>query len=116
MNVRTFCAIGIFAACFAFAEPASAQVSRIGDTVTAWVASSRGSSVAYDPKNDVYLAVSTNGMLRGRFIGGDGSLSASRPEFVIQTSANFTAFPRVAYSPDIDGGAGGFLVTWHEAD
>lgn len=116
MNARTWCVIGLFAATAALPNPASAQVSRVNPTFGVWTASTRGSAIAYDPRNDVYLAVSANGLVRGRFITADGAVSAARPEFVIQSSGNFTAFPRVAYSPDVDGGAGGFLVTWHEAD
>ena len=99
----------MLAATTALPNSASAQVSRLAATFAVWTASTRGSAVAYDPRNGVYLAVSANGLVRGRFISADGvPLGAAT---VIQSSANFTAFPRVAYSPDIDGGAGGFLVT-----
>jgi hypothetical protein len=102
------------------ASPASAQVSRVGSTLTLWGGppptdiATRGSGIAYDPKSDVYLAVSAHGTVRGRFIAGDGSPIATA--FVVAPSANFQQFPQVAYSPDADGGAGGFLVSWHESD
>lgn len=113
MTLKHWLAIGFLAAA-AFPTKATAQVSRVGATFPAWASPTRGSAIAYDSKNDVYLAVSAAGTLRGRFIHPDGVPLGS--EFVIQTTGNYTHFPRVAYSPDVDGGAGGFLVTWHESD
>ena len=69
--------------------------------------------MAYDPLNKVYLVVGAYGVLRGRFVKADGTPLGT--PFQIQANpANFAHFPRVAFSPDADGGAGGFLVTWHE--
>ena len=93
---------------------AYAQVSRVGVTFYAIAAGSRGTSVAYDSKNDVYLVVSAYGVLRGRFVTADGIPVGT--DFVIQSTSNFTHFPRVAFSPHGNGGAGAFLVTWHETD
>lgn len=94
--------------------PASvdAQVSRLGETVALWSdGGARGSDIAFDSKNNVYLAVSSFGTVRGRYLSADGvPLGAA---FVIQASGFYSHFPRVAYSPDAAGGAGGFLVTWH---
>ena len=73
----------------------------------------RGTAVAYDSINKVYLVVASHGVLHGRFIAGGGSPLGA--PFAIQANpANFAHFPRVAFSPHADGGAGGFLVTWHE--
>ena len=93
---------------------AEAAAVRVGATGVAIAALTRGSVVSYDSVNRVYLAVSTYGMLRGQFIDGNGGLLGT--PFVIQTSGNYTHFPTVAFSPDADGGAGGFLVVWHESD
>jgi hypothetical protein len=96
------------------AASASASVTRLGASFSAIVAAARGSSVAYDSINHDYLVVSTYGMLNGRVLAEDGT--PLTPQFVIQASGNFTHFPRVAFSPDANGGQGGFLVTWHESD
>ena len=93
---------------------AEAAAVRVGATGVAIAATTRGSVVSYDSVNRVYLAVSTFGMLRGQFIDANGGLLGT--PFVIQTSGNYTHFPTVAFSPDADGGAGGFLVVWHESD
>lgn len=85
-----------------------------GATLMAWAAGSRGNAIAYDSLNHVYLVVSTYGVLRGRFVSSTGTPMGS--PFVIQSSGNFTHFPGVAFSADADGGAGGFLVSWHESD
>jgi hypothetical protein len=96
------------------AAVADAAAVRAGDTTIAIANLSRGSAVAYDSANHVYLVVSTFGMLRGRFVDRDGHpIGAS---FVIQSSGNYTHFPAVRFSPDADGGSGGFLVAWHESD
>jgi hypothetical protein len=51
--------------------------------------------------------------VNGRFVSADGTLLAGpfpiKEGFICQ-------FPRVAYSPDVDGGLGGFLVTWQQTD
>ncbi len=93
--------------------PAAAQVTRLNADVPI-PAATRGSAIAFDSVNNVYLAVSAFGTLRGRFINSDG-VPLGDP-FVIQSSANYTHFPRVAFSPDANGGNGAFLVTWHESD
>ena len=42
--------------------PASAQLSALGPTFSVWSATSRGSAVAYDPRNHVYLVVNGHGL------------------------------------------------------
>jgi hypothetical protein len=92
---------------------AHAAAARKGPTSRAIEAATRGSAVAYDSINKVYLVVGSHGVLRGRFIAADGGLIGA--PFTIQANpSNFAHFPRVAFSPHADGGAGGFLVTWHE--
>jgi hypothetical protein len=102
----------------AAATTSQAQVTRFGATTVGIAIATRGSNVAYDSVNQVYLAVSTatfgGGAVRGRFIDKTG-LPLGTP-FLIQASANPTHFPAVAFSKDADGGAGGFLVVWHESD
>jgi hypothetical protein len=103
------------ALCFCLpAARASAQVSRIGDTFLAWSASSKGSAIAYDSRNDVYLAVSSHGAVYGRFLHPDGA-PLGQP-FLMQAVVYWGHFPHVAYSPDANGGNGAFLVTWLESD
>ena len=95
--------------------PAAALTgSRLGPSVTAISSPVRGSAVAYDSKNGVYLVVSAYGSLNGRFVAADGQLIGV--PFAIPAGTAFTHYPRVAYSPDADGGSGGFLVTWHSGD
>jgi hypothetical protein len=73
----------------------------------------RGSSVAYDYQDNLYLVVSAHGNLNGRFISADGTLLG---QVAIQSAAaGFCQFPGVAYSPDAFDGAGGFLVSWHQS-
>src|SRR5439155_22335123 len=73
----------------------------------------RGSSVAYDYKDSRYFVVSAHGNLNGRFITADGALLG---QVTIQAmSTGYSQYPGVAYSPDAYGGAGGFLVTWHQS-
>ena len=98
--------IGVLAAASAHAQTAS----RLGPSVTAIGGFVRGSNVAYDDKNGLYLVVSAHGNLNGVFVTAEGIPGTP---FLIQ--GPFSHFPGVAYSPDLAGGAGGFLVTWHQS-
>jgi hypothetical protein len=93
--------------------PASAQISRTGETFAAYNGLVRGTDVAYDSRNGVYLVVGAHGAVIGRFISADGQVLGE--QFQIQSVVTFGQFPHVAYSPDANGGNGGFLVTWHES-
>ena len=94
-------------------SPARAQTSRLGPSITAISDVVRGSSVAYDYKDSMYLVVSAHGNLNGRFVSAAGALLG---QVTIQTSTTgFSQYPGVAYSPDAFGGAGGFLVAWHQS-
>jgi hypothetical protein len=99
----------------ALPSAAGAAGSRLGPSITAINTWSRGSAVAYDSKNSVYLVVSAfgSGPLRGRFVTADGALVGT--EFLVQPLGD-THFPQLAYSPDANAGAGGFLVTWHQTE
>jgi hypothetical protein len=88
---------------------AAQTISRLGASVVGIPTYTKGSNVAYDYKNGVYLVVSAFGNLNGVFVSADGAIGTP---FVIQ--GPYTHFPGVAYSPDLNGGAGGFLVTWHQ--
>lgn len=111
-NCRILCSCLLLSLCAA--TPSQADLRRAGETFGVIAAPARGSAVAYDSRNQVYLLVSSQGVVRGRFVTADGTPVGEA--FVIQASGNYTHFPRVAYSPDAHGGAGGFLVTWHESD
>ena len=102
---------------FLTASGAAAQAAalRSGTTTAAILAVTRGTAVAYDPINRVYLVVGAQGLVQGRFVNASGTPIGG--QFPIQTPGSpFGAFPRVAFSPDANGGAGGFLVTWSESD
>ena len=84
--------------------------SRLGPSMTVIAGAARGSNVAYDPKNSQYLVVSGSFSLNAVFVSADGV--AGTP-FVV--NGPYASYPGVAYSPDMNGGAGGFLVTWHQS-
>ena len=97
----------------AAAGASEAAAIRSGTTLAAILATTRGTAVAYDSINHVYLVVGAHGLVQGRFVAANGSPIGG--QFPIQTPGTpFAAFPRVAFSPDANGGAGGFLVTWSE--
>ena len=107
-------ALGLGLCALLSATPASAQIARLGGTFLLWNGPSRGSDVASDTRNGVYLVVAAHGAVIGRFITPDGAVVGA--PFVIQSVVQFGQFPHVAYSPDADGGNGAFLVTWLESD
>lgn len=122
-TLRRSCKRGLFGAILATAiglpAPAAAQISRIGGTVPLLGGQTmRGNDVAHDPVNDVYLVVGGYGAVYGVFTDAAGAPVTS--VFAIKPGDSpFGHFPRVKYSPHVSngaGGAGGFLVTWHQDD
>jgi len=97
--------------------PAAAQLSRVGNTVPVFAATTSGTYTAYDPVNDLYLIVQGYGAVLGTFVNSAGQ--PVTPTFTIHSFADGVTWgltPALAYSPDVSngvGGQGGFLVTWH---
>ena len=95
--------------------PADAQLSRVGSTLSAITPGGviRGTDVAFDPVNGVYLVVTGNGPVYGVFVNVSGQPVTA--QFTVSNDGNWAHFPRVEYSPHATNGAGGqgaFLVTW----
>ncbi|MEO7189839.1 MAG: hypothetical protein ABI051_02145 [Vicinamibacterales bacterium] len=91
---------------------ASAQLSLPGPLITGLPAARIGHDIAYDPAQNILLAVGTSAGIRGRFLDSGGGLVGA--EFDIAASPPFPV-ARAVYSPDINdgaGGTGGFLVVW----
>jgi hypothetical protein len=102
------------AALFSTPSPASAQIAPVGSPVNALIPGGvmRGSDTAWDPRFGVYLIVVGNGPVYGVFADGYGR-PISAPFVIMSIPGAWAHFPRVAYSPDVLGGQGGFVVTWH---
>jgi hypothetical protein len=94
--------------------PAFAQLSRVAATVSSYVPGGimRGSDVAWDPVNNVYLEVVGNGPIYGVFTDPAGGKLAAFPIFS-NDGSNWAHFPHVEYGAGVNGGAGGFLVSWN---
>lgn len=94
------------------AHVAAAQLSAVGAPSSVSPASGtapvRWPDVAYDPKDDVFLAVSGAGQLEGLFVSGAGTPEGAA--FVVNDGTLYGQAPRVVYASAIDA----FLVTWHE--
>ncbi len=93
-------------------QNAFAQVTRQGET---FEASKNGQQhrypdAAYDPNHQLYFAVSGR-FIKGRFVTLDGTPVGTASFQIPQTSV-LTMVPRVAFGGAVDGGNGGFLVTW----
>src|SRR4051812_36015310 len=67
--------------------------------------------IAYDSRDNQYLQVTGKGFIEARRLSAGGGLLQT---FTVTDNANYSQQPRVAYSPDVASGAGGYLVTWHE--
>jgi hypothetical protein len=97
---------------------ADAVAVRAGATTIAIATYTRVTAVGYDSVNRVYLVLGTRALtgvfLQGRFVDAAGTPLGA--PFKVQASANFTHTPSVTFSRDADGGAGAFLVVWHEGD
>ena len=113
--LRRLSTIGILAAVlFGAAGTAEAAAVPFGATIPIIAGFVRGTAVAYDPIHHVYLVVASGGVVWGRFVAANGTPLGN--PFPVQATPQYTHFPIVAFSPDASGGAGGFLVAWHESD
>ena len=94
---------------------ASAQIARVGDSKPLLSAGLHiGNDVCYEPNHHVYLVVAAYGPAYGMFTNTAGDLVV--PAFPMGTTnagSSFSHYPSCEYSPDLNGGSGGFLVTWH---
>jgi hypothetical protein len=100
------------------AAPAWAQLAAVGATKPLFAPGHIliGNDVSYDPAHGVYLLVAGYGEQYGIFVNQAGDPVA--PAFRIGSASSGGAFghyPRSEYSPDVNGGKGGFLVTWHQS-
>lgn len=112
MQARSFSVAGVLAlAGILAAAPAHAQLSPSGASFTIASMGVRGSAVAFDSKNNVYLAVGAYGTVVATFVKPDGTVGNTYTVF--SGAGEFAHYPAVAFSPDADGGKGAFLVTWH---
>ena len=113
LTVRRLAVAAVTFGLLCAAAPASAQLVRIGASVGALEPGGfmRGTDTAYDPVHGVYLLVTGNGPIFGVFVNSLG-LPVSGA-FLIMDGSGWGHFPRAEYSPDVFGGQGGFLVTWH---
>ena len=117
MNRRALAVAAVALSVVAWASPASAQLSNLGNVGTAHGALARGTDPQHDPSRDVYLVVSAYGSVTGIFVNQLG-VPVTAP-FTIKSVAGeypFAAYPRAKYSPHVNNGAGGFLVTWSSED
>lgn len=114
-NPRTWFALLPLLAALVAPAPAVAQVSRSGPTFMIGGSTSPIilPDVAHDTLHDRYLVVSGNGFIEGQLLNSAGTRIAVFP--VVQTPGGYSQTPRVQFSPHINGGAGGYLVTWHES-
>ena len=94
------------------ARPAAAQLTASGPSFLVAPVGVRGTASAYDPQNNRFLVVAAYGPVTGRLVKPDGTFATD--PFQIDLVTSFAHYPSVAYSPHVDGGRGGFLVTWHQ--
>ena len=113
----TWIALVTLLATAAMPSSASAQASRTGPTFRIGGTTSPVilPDVAYDSLHDRYLVVSGNGFIEGHLLDANGNRLNAFPIAAGSLAGGYTQTPRVAFSPDMNGGNGGYLVTWHES-
>ena len=92
------------------AAPVTGEVSAVAGPVPANGVRARGTDAAHDPVHDVFLVVSAFVEVHGVFVDANGAPITA--PFQISSGAGHVNFARARYSPDVNNGAGGFLVTW----
>jgi hypothetical protein len=93
--------------------PAAAQAARSGPTFSLGGTTSPVilPDIAHDYLNNRWLQVAGNGFIEGHLMNSTGGLIATMH---VNATSGYVQNPRVEFSPDVAGGAGGYLVTWHE--
>jgi hypothetical protein len=92
------------------AAPARAQIVSLAAAAAAHGINSRGTDAAHDPANNVYLVVSSFIVVQGIFVNANG-VPVTAP-FTISSGTGHVNFTRARYSPHVNNGLGGFMVTW----
>ena len=97
--------------------PCFAQAARSGKTYNIGGSASplRYPDVARDTINDGYLVVNGTGFIEGQLLNAAGVKVGG---FTVNASRGLPGqdaqCPRVVFSADLNGGAGGYFITWHE--
>jgi hypothetical protein len=114
MKTKFFALVAATCAC-ALLVPAraSAQAARSGATFNLGGTTSPVilPDVAHDPVHNQWLQVAGNGFIEGHLLNSTGGLLRT---IRINATAGYVQYPRVEFGAAVAGGAGGYLVTWHE--
>ena len=115
--LRSWTALAALVALATTPLPAAAQAARTGPTFRIGGSTSPVilPDVAYDPLHDRYLVVQGNGFIEGQLLDANGNRLNAFPVAMGFLVGGHSQTPRVAFSPDLNGGQGGYLVTWHES-
>ena len=95
------------------AGSARAQQVQGGPTIPIVAAYIRGVDTAAAP-NGTYLVVGGQGPVYAVCVNAQGT-AISGAMLINATPGGYASFPRAVYSPDVNGGLGGFMVVWAEA-
>jgi hypothetical protein len=99
-------------------SPASAQINRVGlskDIVSNGF-SLIGNDICYDPVNRIYFGTIAHGFVYGAFMNTSGDVISAFGIGSALLGKPWGHYPRCAYGPTLNNGAGGFLVVWHQDD
>jgi len=116
MNLRS-AAASVLALVLLSPLPCAAQATRAGATFMIGGSTSpvMFPDVARDTINDRFLVVQGNGFIEGQLLDANGAKIGA---FTVNASRGVggqtAQTPRVVFCPDLNGGAGGYFVTWHE--
>jgi hypothetical protein len=112
---RTLCASAVALTVAVFVPTsASAQASLQGPTFSLGGTTRPVElpDVAYDSVNNRYLQVAGKEFIEGHLLDASGGILST---FRVNSTGNYAQGPRVGFSPHVNGGGGGYLVTWHES-
>jgi hypothetical protein len=121
MRVQSHSTAGRLAAVFLTASAiligpagsAHAQQVQGGPTIPVVAAYIRGVDTAAAP-NGTYVVLGGQGPIYAVCVSAQGT-AISGAMLINATPGGYASFPRATYSPDVNGGLGGFMVVWAEA-
>ncbi len=112
------CLLAVIGMLVSSVTPAAAQLNReglanlIGTMQEISAPAIKGTDTAYDPVHHVYLVIDAYFPAVAWFANSNGARATGF--FDIARGGGGFHFPRARYSPDVNGGQGGFMVTYME--
>jgi hypothetical protein len=116
INSRSAAASCVLVLSLVLPSPCLAQAARSGATFNIGGSTTpvMFPDIAHDTINDQYLVVQGNGFIEGQLLNANGAKIGAVTVNASRAVGGVAQTPRVVFSADLNGGGGGYFVTWQE--